>query len=163
MFKSYVWVSFLSLAMLVGCGSSGPRTFKVTGTVTQNGKPVEGAIVTFLSDEKKKDAVGSTNDKGEFKLSTFGPGDGALPGSYKITITKLDRPAAPPAKTPPPGTIASGELSESYVPPSMGGGGGTAKESAPKNLLPAKYASEQTSGLVATVAENDQNKFDFEL
>ncbi len=161
--KSYVWVSLLTFAMLAGCGSSsGPKTYKVTGTVTMNGKPVEGAVVTFLSTEKQKDAVGSTNAKGEFKLSTFGPGDGALPGSYKITITKLDSPAAPAASTPPPGTIASGEISESYVPPSAGGGGNT-KSNAPKNLLPAKYSSDQTSGLVATVAENDRNKFDFEL
>jgi hypothetical protein len=157
-----VWVSMLTLSMLIGCGSSDlPKTYKVTGTVKLNGAPVEGAIVTFLSSEKKKDAVGSTNAKGEFKLSTFGPGDGALPGSYKVTISKPDRPAAPPATTPPPGVIASGEISESYVPPTNSPG--NMKDSGPKNLLPAKYASDQTSGLVATVAENDQNKFDFEL
>lgn len=47
--KSYVWVSLLTFAMLAGCGSSsGPKTYKVTGTVTMNGKPVEGAVVTFF-------------------------------------------------------------------------------------------------------------------
>ncbi len=159
-----VWVSVLSLTVLIGCGSSSglPRTYKVAGTVTQNGTPVEGAMVTFLNSEGKKDAVGSTNAKGEFKLSTYGPGDGALPGSYKVTISKLDRPAAPPASTPPPGVIASGEISDAYVPPTNSPAGNK-KEAGPKNLLPAKYASDQTSGLVATVAQNDQNKFDFEL
>jgi hypothetical protein len=149
--------------MLTGCGSSSglPKTYKVAGTVTQNGTPVEGAMVTFLNSEGKKNAVGSTNAKGEFKLSTFGPSDGALPGAYKVTISKMDGAAAPAATTPAPGVIASGEISESYVPPSVSAGG--KKESGPKNLLPAKYASDQTSGLVATVAENDQNKFDFEL
>lgn len=156
------WVSMLTLTMLAGCGTSdAPKTFKVSGTVTLEGKPVDGAIVTFVSSENKKNAVGSTNAKGEFKLSTFGPGDGALPGSYKVTISKTDEAAAPPATTPPPGVIAGGEISESYVPPANTAGG--KKGSGPKNLLPAKYANEQTSGLVATVAENDQNKFDFEL
>lgn len=158
-----VWVSGLTLAVLAGCGGSGlPKTYKVVGTVTQGGTPVDGAMVTFLNSEGKKNAVGSTNAKGEFKLSTFGPSDGALPGSYKVTISKMDRPAAPAATTPPPGVIASGEISDSYVPPSSAPAANK-KDAAPKNLLPAKYASDQTSGLIATVAENDQNKFDFEL
>jgi len=156
-----LWISILALPILIGCGSSSglPKTYQVTGKVTLKGKPVEGAIVTFISDQKTKEAVGSTNANGEYKLSTFGPGDGALPGSYKITITQLDRPAAPAANTPAPGVIASGDISESYVPPSASSG----KNIPPKNLLPAKYANEQSSGLVATVAESGQNKFDFDL
>src|SRR3954463_16414571 len=30
---------------LVGCGDSGPKLVPVTGTVTLNGKPLEGAVV----------------------------------------------------------------------------------------------------------------------
>ena len=158
------WFSTLALITLVGCGSSSgfPKTYKVVGTVKLNGTPIDGAMVTFLSSEGKKNAVGSTNAKGEFKLSTFGPSDGALPGAYKVTISKIDRPAAPAPSTPAPGVIASGEISESYVPPTNSEGS-PKRDSAPKNLLPVKYASDQTSGLIATVAENDQNKFDFEL
>ncbi len=33
----------------------------------------------------------------------------------------------------------------------------------PKNLLPAKYANPQTSGLKATVSPSGQNNFDFAL
>jgi hypothetical protein len=151
------------LIMLAGCGSSSgfPKTYKVSGTVKQSGKPVDGAMVTFLSDEGTKAAVGSTNANGEFKLSTFGPGDGALPGSYKVTITKLSVPAASAAPSLPPGVLASGDISDSYEPPS--GNEGSRGSGTSKNLLPAKYASETSSGLIATVAPNDTNKFDFEL
>jgi hypothetical protein len=149
--------------VLSGCGGSNfPKTYKVNGTVVQGGKPVDGALVTFLSTEGGKSAIGSTNAKGEFKLSTFGPSDGALPGSYKVTITKTSGP--PPAASPAlqPGVIASGDIAADYAPPSSNVGaassGGT-----PKNALPAKYASDSTSGLIATVMENDNNKFDFDL
>lgn len=151
------------LVVLMGCGGSGfPQTYKVSGTVKQSGKPVDGALVTFLSSEGGKSAVGSTNDKGEFKLSTFGPGDGALPGSYKVTITKTSTP--PPAAGPAlqPGVIASGDIGDDYAPPT-GNEGGKGSGSAPKNLLPAKYASESTSGLIATVGPTDSNNFDFDL
>lgn len=166
MIKSqYVCLSALLLLSVVfsGCGGSGfPKTYKVSGTVKQGGKPVDGALVTFLSSEGGKSAVGSTNDKGEFKLSTFGPGDGALPGSYKVTITKTSTP--PPAAGPAlqPGVIASGDIGDDYAPPT-GNEGGKGSGGAPKNLLPAKYASEATSGLIATVGQTDSNTFDFDL
>lgn len=158
-----LWVVMLVSVVLSGCGGSRfPKTYKVSGTVTQGGKPVDGALVTFLSTEGGKSAIGSTNANGEFKLSTFGPSDGALPGSYKVTITKSSAP--PPAASPAlqPGVIASGDIGEDYAPPAgnvgtQGGGG------APKNSLPAKYASDSTSGLIATVMEHHTNKFDFDL
>ena len=35
---------------LVGCGESGPKLVPVSGTVTLNGKPLEGAAVAFQPD-----------------------------------------------------------------------------------------------------------------
>jgi len=159
----FVGLAVLSLVTLVGCGSNSgfPKTYKVSGTVKQSGKPVDGALVTFIPDGGTKSAVGSTNAQGEFKLSTFGPSDGAMSGSYKVTITKMSAPAAA-TPTLAPGVIASGDLGDNYVPPSAGDGS-KGSSSTPKNLLPAKYASEATSGLIATVAENDTNNFDFDL
>jgi hypothetical protein len=156
-------VALLVSITLSGCGgSSFPKTYKVSGTVMQAGKPVDGALVTFLSSEGGKSAIGSTNDKGEFKLSTFGPGDGALPGSYKVAISKTSAPPSVASPSLQPGVIASGELGNDYAPPSSNAGG-KSNGSAPKNSLPAKYASDSTSGLIATVVENDGNKFDFDL
>ena len=160
-----VLLSSLIMAMLLGCGDSGfPKTYKVSGTVKLGGKPVDGALVTFQPSGEGKSAVGSTNDKGEFKLSTFGPGDGAMPGSYKVTITKTAAPlTTSKPTTPPPGTIASGDLSPDYAPPSGNEGSKVSGGGAPKNLLPAKYASDATSGLIATVVEANTNNFDFDL
>ncbi len=158
----YVLLSSLLMATLIGCGGSGfPKTFKVSGTVKLGGKPVDGALVTFQPSGEGKSAVGSTNDKGEFKLSTFGPGDGALPGSYKVTITKTSAPTVTAKPTTPPGTLASGDLGADYAPPS--GSDGSKGVVAPKNMLPAKYASDATSGLIATVVESNTNSFDFDL
>lgn len=155
-------VGILALIAMVGCsGSDAPTTYKVSGTVTEGGKPVEGALVTFLPSEGQKVAIGSTNAAGEFKLSTFAPSDGAQPGSFKVTVTKFETPPTGSAPPLPPGVLAGGEITESYAPPKPNEGAGTAKTN--KNLLPAKYASEATSGLVATVAENNNNTFNFEL
>ncbi len=161
--KKHFGLAILLLpAVLVGCGSGFPKTYKVAGTVKLGGKPVDGALVTFVPSDGTKSAVGSTNAQGEFKLSTFGPGDGAQPGSYKVTITKTSTPPATATPALQPGVIASGDIGDDYAPPT-GNEGGKGGSSAPKNLLPAKYASEATSGLIATVAENDNNTFDFDL
>jgi hypothetical protein len=165
MFKTTTaWLHLLLFGVLIGCGSDSgfPKTYKVAGTVKQNGKPVDGALVTFLpSVQGAKPAIGSTNANGEFRLSTFGPSDGAVAGDYKVTITKLANPPANAPQAPQPGVIASGEISDSYAPPSSSEGKGGTNSN--KNLLPPKYASDSTSGLIATVAENDTNKFDFDL
>lgn len=153
----------LNLCMLVGlagCGGSDfPKTYAVTGTVTLDGKAVEGALVTFVPSDGQKVAIGSTNADGQYKLSTFNPSDGAQPGNYKITVTKF---SSPPTGSPPPlepGVLASGDITDSYAPP-KGKEGATEKS---KNLLPEKYASEASSGLIATVAENNNNEVNLEL
>ena len=43
----YALLSTLVMATLLGCGDSGPKTYKVSGTVKLGGKPVEGALVVF--------------------------------------------------------------------------------------------------------------------
>lgn len=154
-------INLCVLVALTGCaGSDFPKTYKVSGTVTLDGKPVDGAMVTFLPAAGQKVAIGSTNADGQFKLSTFNPSDGAQPGGYKVTITKF---FAPPTGSPPPlepGVLADGNITESYAPPKANEKTEANKD---KNLLPEKYASDATSGLIATVAENNNNNFDFDL
>lgn len=147
-----VAVAFV-LASIVGCGGgaggkSDLKTFPVSGTVTQGGKPVEGAVVTFRG--ATRSASGRTDATGKYTLSTAKPGDGAAAGDYKVSITKLEGAAA-----------AGAEASEKeYVAPKEGDESGAAS-AGPKNLLPAKYANPDTSGLTATVKESGENKFDF--
>jgi len=77
------------LCAAAGCGS--PRTpVPVSGTITLDGKPVEGATVTFhpLGDDKEgRPATGQTDKTGTFHLKT-GSGDGTRPGEYKVVIIK---------------------------------------------------------------------------
>src|SRR5262249_58322349 len=66
------------------------------GIVTVNGQPLAGATVTFHpAEEGRRPASGRTDDDGTFELTTFHPGDGALPGTYKITVSKaVEEPLA---------------------------------------------------------------------
>jgi hypothetical protein len=118
------------LAALLGC-SGGHGTASVAGTVLYKNQPVEGATVIFHpqgdSTTARPAQVKSTSG-GQFTLTTyFGPADqpaGALPGDYKVTVSKIDEPqgAFDPHKDPPP-----------------------------KNHLPIKYMTPQQSPLAATI------------
>jgi hypothetical protein len=89
------------LCATAGCG--GKHTpVPVSGTVTLDGQPLEGATVYFymVGDEREgRPAMGTTNKDGEFQLSTLGNNDGALPGRYKVVITKYV-PTNPNLKIP---------------------------------------------------------------
>ena len=79
---------------VVGCGDA-PPAFKlvpVHGTVTLDGKPLADAQVQFF---KQGDipvgypgAGGKTDAQGKYEVFT-GTGKGAIPGSYKVTVSKL--------------------------------------------------------------------------
>jgi hypothetical protein len=81
----------LTVLLLTGAGCDGRRTpVPVTGTVTLDGKPVEGATVTFhrIGDDKDgRLAIGQTDTTGTFRLRT-GNEDGARPGEYKVVVIK---------------------------------------------------------------------------
>jgi len=147
----YVAAVLFASASLVGCGggggaSTGPKTYPVSGTVTQGGKPLDGATIQFVLADGKGGAAGKTDSNGRYTLSTAKPGDGAVAGQYKVAISKFEQPAA----------AAGGTSEKDYVPPKEG-----ETAPAPKNLLPAKYASPNTSGLTATVKDSGENKIDF--
>jgi hypothetical protein len=89
------------LLAAVGCNSR-HQPVPVRGQVTLDGKPVEGATVTFYAEGNDKDgrpAFGYTDKAGEFRLSTLGNEDGALRREYKVVITKYV-PSEPNLKIP---------------------------------------------------------------
>lgn len=162
MMKSLPTFAPVALGLLLGCGGADgdqerPPTHPVSGVVTHGGKPVEGAQVVFIPQNQSIGATpgsggsagfGRTNAEGRYTLSTFGEEDGAVAGSYYVTITKTEAvkpPAAvdqddPNYKEPDP----------NYRPP------------APKHLIPKKYSQATSSKLTADVKEGD-NTFDFPL
>ena len=152
----------VGIALCVGCpqGVDHPPTHPVTGTVTYNGDPVEGANVTFVATGGGQGAAGVTDASGKYTLTTFASGDGAVAGKYGVKIFKFEVDAADA------GGGAAGEPEEPGGLPDPGvgitGGPEGAPDPGPKNLLPEKYNDPGTSGLDATVVEGP-NTFDFPL
>lgn len=85
---------------LLGCGG---RT-AVSGNVKSNGKPVDGGSLVFSPvGGSGKAATADVQTDGSFKLGTDKPGDGAVPGRYRVTYTPPQvEPSTDPKKNPPP-------------------------------------------------------------
>ncbi|PQO35831.1 hypothetical protein C5Y96_09285 [Blastopirellula marina] len=135
--------------LLSGCTSEEagkPLGAVVTGTVTYNGSPVEGAMITFRpASEGIQGAFARTDAAGKFELSTSNAGtSGVSPGNYLVTVTKTEVPQS----------TAASEDDPNYNP--------NAKPAEPKSLLPKKYASAKTSGLEFTVTDGS-NEIPLEL
>jgi hypothetical protein len=70
------------------------RTFPVKGKIMVDGKPAPERAVWVTLHAKGESPLkfnprGSTNEKGEFEITTYIAGDGAPPGDYDITIEHL--------------------------------------------------------------------------
>lgn len=82
---------FPILAMfLMGCGGGGAGgTCPVEASATVNGQPCEDAIVYFhpVDEGVTPRAVGRVQSDGKILVTTYKPGDGLLPGRYKITVS----------------------------------------------------------------------------
>ena len=144
-------VAAIGLAMTIGCAADRrdvEPTYPVSGTVTFDGEPVEGAQVVFVAVGEGLGAVGTTDSSGRYSLTTFQAGDGALPGEYQVRITQF---AGAVAENP------GSDSDEDYVDP------GRDDAWVPENLLPAHYADPGTSGLTATVTEGDNSRINFVL
>ena len=85
--------------LLVACAGCGKGQYPVRGKVTlDDGTPVKNAIVVFESvgAEKPVMARGDTQDDGSYQLSTTRPGDGLVPGKYRVLITpRMENPDEP--------------------------------------------------------------------
>lgn len=135
----------LCLTLAAGCqsGSDNPPTFPVTGKVTYNNQPVENATVVLVAESADgRGAVGNTDAEGNFQVGTFGEGDGAVAGSYKVKVFKYEMIAEPPND----GDIMTEEEEEEiYM------GAEDVEESG--NLLPAKYEDAYKSGFSVEVVD----------
>lgn len=119
-----------------------PARVPAGGTVTFKGEPVDGATVVFVTqkDGRFYNAIGTTDSAGKFRLQTFRPQDGAVPGSHTVAITKITT-SEKPADLP---------LEAGFTPIETW-------------HLPKKYRSPETSGLTAEVAAQGANDFTFAL
>jgi hypothetical protein len=126
----------------------------VVGTLTLDGHPLEGAIVTFAPQSSGAVAASGTSDaRGRYALATAGAHrPGAVPGSYNVTVMKLEvkklsdaEQAAVQAKMQKQGMAMAPPTTEA------------------KQLLPLKYRNAATSGFTATVNQKGDNTFTFDL
>jgi hypothetical protein len=89
------------LIVPLSCGCSGGAGAvgyaKVTGVVTLDSKPVEGATVTFAPKGKGSMSMGLTDAEGKFELKTATGKTGAAVGDHDVLVAlsiTLGKPAA---------------------------------------------------------------------
>jgi hypothetical protein len=129
------WLAALAVAAAaVGCGGS---TGRVSGVVTLNGQPLEGATVTFSPASGDGGGVGGSTGKtdaqGRYTLRTvFGDKSGAAVGKHKVTISLYkENPTNP--------------------------------DQAGQELVPARYSDPAKSELTCDVPSGGIDKANFDL
>ena len=151
-----VTVVFACLCALNGCNSAPVDLASASGIVTLDGIPVADARVMFYPiNGGPRNSNGTTNEKGEFKVSTFGVHDGALVGRHAITVTKVDTSAQ--AKVDP----KEGYMGKGYD--AMMSPEAMKKNSKPKQILPTKYSTKESSGIEVDVVKGQNNNFPLNL
>jgi hypothetical protein len=156
---------FAAILTLTGCGGS---VVKVNGVVKLDGTPVEGATVTFASEDGKTACAGFTDAAGNFSLSS-GDKQGVPAGTYKVVVFKgpkvepvgdasptskdylkmMEKQGAAEAKGPK-GAGALAMPGMRMPAPGAGGSGGL------KSELPSIYASASTTPITVKVPPDTQ-------
>lgn len=84
------FLTVLALAGLAGCGSAEDRVklVPVVGTVSQGGKPLAGASLSFVPDPGNKDSTPGTasSDDSGYYAAMWLTRTGLAPGSYTVLI-----------------------------------------------------------------------------
>ena len=130
-------LALLAMAAVPGC-TRNPRVVPVSGVVMYNDKPLPFGTVLFQPD-KGQMAVGEIQGDGTFQLSSYGPNDGAVPGSHRVSVNCYEG-QRPGTKQPEGGEVSMGKL-----------------------LIPLKYTRLGTSGLSANVADAPTENIEIKL
>lgn len=120
-------VCCLVLPITAACRQSGPAVVPVKGTIKLGGGlwPKPG-VLYFTAESPSpglpvRPATGTFDTEGNVTVTTFAPGDGLIPGKYRIAIECWE------------------------TPPRMG------QLAPPKSCVPDRYSSPASSGLCLTV------------
>lgn len=124
----------VACSVLSGCaGNDGPEIATVSGTILADGKPLDGASITFVPKDGRP-SVATSDAEGHYKLSYTNDKQGAVVGPHTVRVTTAR-------------DASGGEGDQPLVP-------------ARKELLPAHYNT--NSDLTAEVKSGD-NIINFEL
>lgn len=100
-------VSALCLFVLTGCGGQKlpegiPKLTPAVLTITQDGAPLEGAVVSLIPMDpgnSRWNAGGVTGKDGKAKIRTHAQYDGVAAGKYRVTVVKTFVEPLPPGLT----------------------------------------------------------------
>lgn len=90
--RRFFATSFVLLACAAGCGEDWrAETVPVTGSLSVNGEPATGAVITLYPqggevDERRSKPFAVVGEDGSFQLKTYEANDGAPPGDYVATV-----------------------------------------------------------------------------
>src|SRR5262245_11925796 len=79
----------LGVAALAGCSDNLPVA-PVHGVVTYKGKPVTTGLVMFVPTAGGPGASGKIGRDGSYRLTTYKPDDGAVPGTHTVTVSAYE-------------------------------------------------------------------------
>lgn len=128
---------FAAALMAPGCNRN-PRVVPVSGVISYNDKPLPFGSILFQP-EKGQMAVGEIQSDGSFTLSSYGPNDGAVPGSHRVSVNCYEG-QRPGTKQPEGGEVSMGKL-----------------------LIPLKYTRLGTSGLSAEIKDAPDQSVEIKL
>jgi|688.fasta_scaffold81906_4 hypothetical protein len=129
---------------VTGCGTKGVPTYPVRGTVTLDGKPVDGATVMFVPPAGPPNSA-VTDNAGTFAIAA----PGVPAGACGVTITKMT--GGPVLNNPTPEDLQRLAQNPAAAKP-------------PTSVIPEKFGRTDTSGLSANVTSDaSKNVFDFDL
>jgi hypothetical protein len=135
---------------LAGCGGGPPEihdTVDVSGTVTVDGKPVEGVEVHFMTDTFA--GFGTTDSAGKYQLV-----QGAVPGENKVFFSKMEGGSI--ALDPDAG-IDEFQLKMAAE------AQGTNPQDIAHDIIPEQYRDPEKTKLKFPVPESGTNSADFKL
>jgi hypothetical protein len=146
----------LSLALTSGCSGDSGQFGTVSGTVTHNGVPVEGAKVEFHGTTEiqggARDMFAATTDSnGKYMIAGVGKLPGIPPGMYQVAISKYNSKGFVTGEGMDQGQLDA--ISSDQGPKAAG----------LKNLLPKQYAIPGSSKLSAQIQAGKNENVSFDL
>jgi hypothetical protein len=108
------------LTAVTGCGSSGVTTVPVSGTVTFDGGPcpaqgnISFAPVEIAAGLPRRPGSASFGPDGQYAVTSFKPGDGLVPGRYRVQISCFN---GVPDSRNPNGFRNASFIADDFAPP----------------------------------------------
>ena len=157
------------LCFSMGCGGGDSGQVPVaptTGVVTYKGSPLQDAEVIFVPEKISQTANGRTNANGEFSMTTYNTGDGAVVAANQVLVVNAPLASTSTVDMSKVGTDeeagkkAIAEYQKQMVNTPRNA---NAKKEAGTASIPLKYSDLKSSPLKYTVVAGEKNHFKIEL